>query len=609
MNKIATGGPVADPLIEGWRRFSGAADAHDFCHGWLEVQCALIQGVRSGLLVLRAEQGGFAPAAIWPDRTQDAGHLAATAEQALTTGQGLIQRQTGTAQLAYPIRIGETLEGAVVLEVAGLTEPALRQAMHALYWGAGWLEVLFRRRRSEADATDLATLRRALDLAVVALEEPDLKGASMALVNALADALGARNVVLGICHDRRLKIEALSQAAWFRKQSALLDGVLNAMEEVLDQHAPVSWPETGATAERISVAHQDLSRRTGAAMVLGVPLLAAGRPVGAILLEFDADQPVQADTVRIAEAVGAVCGTVLADRQKADRLLAGRLPRAVGRFWSDLRDPRQVAGKLFLAVALAVLAALVFARAPLRVTADALVEGAVQRAVVAPVDGFLEEAPARAGEIVAAGDLLARLDDRDLALENLRFESEMAQAQKEYRDAMARHDRVQAGLLQSRIAEADAQLRLIGEQRARMEIRAPIGGVIVTGDLSRELGIPVEKGRLLFEVAPLEKYRVILKVDERHILMVEPGQKGVMSLAAIAGQEIPLTVEKVTPVSTPEEGRNYFRVEAALDTAATPLRPGMEGVGKIAIREAPLAEVWTWQVVQWLRIQIWTWKP
>jgi hypothetical protein len=41
--------------------------------------------------------------------------------------------------------------------------------------------------------------------------------------------------------------------------------------------------------------------------------------------------------------------------------------------------------------------------------------------------------------------------------------------------------------------------------------------VVVKGDLSQSLGAAVERGNVLFELAPLDSYRVIMKVDERDI--------------------------------------------------------------------------------------------
>jgi hypothetical protein len=131
----------------------------------------------------------------------------------------------------------------------------------------------------------------------------------------------------------------------------------------------------------------------------------------------------------------------------------------------------------------------------------------------------------------------------------------------------------------------------------------------VTGDLSQSIGAPVERGHGLFEVAPLDAYRVILQVDERDIAAVAVEQPGSLLLQAFPDRPLPLTVTKITPVSTTREGRNYFRVEAQLEHTPARLRPGMEGVGKITIERRLLLWIWTHQAVEWLRLTLWSWLP
>jgi len=87
------------------------------------------------------------------------------------------------------------------------------------------------------------------------------------------------------------------------------------------------------------------------------------------------------------------------------------------------------------------------------------------------------------------------------------------------------------------------------------------------------------------------------------------GQRGQLLLTATPSDPTPFRVDKVTPVSTPREGRNYFRVEARLEDTPDRLRPGMEGVGKIEIDRRRLVWIWTHQVVDWLRLALWKWLP
>jgi multidrug resistance efflux pump len=264
-----------------------------------------------------------------------------------------------------------------------------------------------------------------------------------------------------------------------------------------------------------------------------------------------------------------------------------------------------------MGVAFALLLALflVFAEGDFRVSAKTVVEGAVQRAAVAPFEGFIAEAPVRAGDTVRAGQLLVRLEDRDLRLERVKLVAERDQQLRKYHDALAKHDRPAAGILMAQAGQSAAQIALVDEKIARTRVTAPSDGVVVSGDLSQLLGSPVEQGKLLFEIAPLDAYRIILKVDDRDIAFVVNGQHGRLVLSGLGGDPLRFQVSKVTPVSTPQEGHNYFRVEAQLESPRIGVRPGMEGVGKIIVDHRKLAWIWTRGLIDWMRITFWTWMP
>jgi multidrug efflux pump subunit AcrA (membrane-fusion protein) len=187
--------------------------------------------------------------------------------------------------------------------------------------------------------------------------------------------------------------------------------------------------------------------------------------------------------------------------------------------------------------------------------------------------------------------------------------SQHAQLVKQYDQAMAKREAAQTRILAAQIDQVKAQLSLLEEQLARTRILAPFDGVVVQGDLSQALGSPVERGQVLFEVAPLEAYRLILQVDERDIAYAAVGQRGQLLLAADPETAHPFLVRKITPVSAAREGRNYFRLEATLEGTPPSLRPGMEGVGKIEVDRRLLVWIWTRQAVDWLRLTLWNWIP
>jgi len=252
---------------------------------------------------------------------------------------------------------------------------------------------------------------------------------------------------------------------------------------------------------------------------------------------------------------------------------------------------------------------LLFAKGDYRVTADATLEGRVQRSIVAGIDGYISEANVRAGDLLESGQVMARLDDRDLLLQRRNWSGKHAQLVKEHRKALAQHDRSQVNFLSAKIDQAEAELQLLDAQLERTRLVAPFDGIVVRGDLSQAFGSPVERGQLLFEVAPLDGYRVILKIDQRDIGAPQPGQTGYLALTALPGEQLPLTVKRITPVSIAEEGINYFRVEALLNEPVSGLRPGMEGVAKIEIDRRRLFWIWTHGLTDWLRLWAWSWLP
>jgi multidrug resistance efflux pump len=210
---------------------------------------------------------------------------------------------------------------------------------------------------------------------------------------------------------------------------------------------------------------------------------------------------------------------------------------------------------------------------------------------------------------VHEGDLLATLDDRDLRLEQRKWQSLLAQLYKEYRKALAGLDRAEVAILGAKRSQAEAQLALVDQQLARTNLVAPFSGLVIKGDLSQALGSPVGRGDILYEVAPTEDYRVVLKVDERDIGLAAVGQKGQLKLSGIPDLSIGISISRITPVSTSEEGRNYFRVEALMETHSDLMRPGMEGVAKIEVGEEKLLRIWTRRLVDWLRLFVWTRLP
>ena len=157
--------------------------------------------------------------------------------------------------------------------------------------------------------------------------------------------------------------------------------------------------------------------------------------------------------------------------------------------------------------------------------------------------------------------------------------------------------------------QVSAEIELAEQQLESTRIVAPFNGVIIDGDLNQLLGAPVERGEPLFKLAPLNGYRIIVKVSEQDIGFIEEGQRGRLILPSLTGRELELEVEKITAAASADDGDNIFRVEASLDTSDASLRPGMQGVAKIDVGRASLLWIWTRDIAGWLRLKLWSWLP
>ena len=260
-------------------------------------------------------------------------------------------------------------------------------------------------------------------------------------------------------------------------------------------------------------------------------------------------------------------------------------------------------GILFFAILMSVLTG------TYRVTAPASLEGKIQRAIVAPFDGYIANAFVRAGEKVKSGDLIAEMDKQSLMLEQQRYLSEKNEHTRQYRQTLAVRDKAQAHIFKSKIEQADAQLELLDIKIQRSTLNSPIDGVIISGDLSRLLGAPVTTGDVLFEISPLDEYRLIISVDEDQVVDVQQGLQGVLSLTALPDEKIKFTVQNVSPVFEENIDGISYRVEAAFGEKYPALRPGMQGVAKIEIDKRSFIWIYLHQLYDAIRLWVWSWLP
>lgn len=455
------------------------------------------------------------------------------------------------------------------------------------------------------------------------LAEDDWATGSTALVTQICRFLGASRVSLGWISRNNLKVVALSDGVVLEEGVAIPE-LHQAMLEAAHQHVTLVWPPTRAMNERITLAHQALFKTQGLSGLVSVPLARHGQAVGVLVCE----RALQADPLRPNSTDASSTGVFLAEQvQWLESLAEVAAPMLLLRYqidrpwldrcraqWYDFRQRLADPAERGLRWGLGGLAGLFVVGAlvpmPHQVTANARLEGAVQRVMSAPQDGFLREVMVRPGDVVKAGQVLAQLSDDDLQGARRGRMAEVAQHENEFSEAFARGDRAQAMTAQNKLAESKAQLSLVDQQLSRLKVVAPFDGVVIQGDLRQQLGAPLKRGETLLTLAPGLDWRVVLEVDESDIASLQRGQVAGLRLAALPDQVIGLLLERVTPVAKTTPGGVMYEIEARPNGAgagATGLRPGLQGVARIEMPARPLlwrAAVYSWQR---LRMFVWTW--
>jgi len=602
-----------------WTQLPGAVTDDNFPAIWLANQCKLISGVTIGALLLGApDQGPYAINASWPS-DKAGSQLIGSAEQALKErGALIIQRQarddgsrtvTEWYEVAYPVFVATRLYGAVVLKVTPRPADALEAVLQQLCWGMAWLEVMLHRRQAIESVIHNERLHSLLDTLATLVERDGFHAAATAFVTDLAGRLACERVSLGFRDRDRMHLEAVSHSARFGHRANLSRAIEAAMDEVFDQERVVVYPSPASQSAQIVRCHQDLARHQGSSAICSVPLGRDGEIYAVLTFERLADYPFDSAAVEFCEAIAALAGPILEIKMRDERPLVRRTLETIRKRMEVLIGPDHVAIKLAGALVATLVIFFSLAQGTYRVSAKTFIEAQSQRVAVAPFNGYVAAARVRPGDLVRAGEILATLDGRDLKLEQLKWSSQKEQYSKQYNVAMAERNAAQVKIAAAQVAQAGAELALVEDQLARTNLRAPIDGVVISGDLSQSIGAPAERGQVLFEIAPLDAYRVVLQVDEREAAEIAAGQRGKIALSAFPSQPLSFVVRKITPVSAAREGQNYFRVEAALDHAPAQLRPGMEGIGKIEIGHRRLIWIWTHHALDWLRLFVWSWLP
>lgn len=229
---------------------------------------------------------------------------------------------------------------------------------------------------------------------------------------------------------------------------------------------------------------------------------------------------------------------------------------------------------------------------PYPVSCSSVVQPFGQRMIAAPFEATLLSCDVAPGDEVHRDDVLLRLDGRPLNLELESLRAEHGQALKEQNIALAAGKIADGQLASLKCKQLESRIALLEERLASLDIRSPIRGVVVSGDLKNSVGTPFKTGDALLEVAPLDRMRIELEIPEDEVHQVAAGNRAQLRLNSSLFQAIEGKVTVIYPEAEIREEKNCFVAIVEIENKAGQLRPGMRGTAVVYGPRRPYLYRW-----------------
>jgi HlyD family secretion protein len=247
---------------------------------------------------------------------------------------------------------------------------------------------------------------------------------------------------------------------------------------------------------------------------------------------------------------------------------------------------------------------------------------AEQVSVKPEINGKIEDLPVDLGDHVKKGDVLVRLDDKELqnqkasaVTEIERSTLQLTQAERNFKRAKELHDanlismevyensKTEFDLARNALDRSKRELAIIEERLTKTKIEAPFDCTILTRPVSIGQAVSgsggFNSGTEVLTIADLNSMVINAHINQADITRLKSDQEVEVAIEAVAGLTLTGKVERIAPQATIKNNIKGFAVRILLKDVGDKVRPGMTANITIPVASAenvlavPIAAVYT----------------
>ncbi len=401
---------------------------------------------------------------------------------------------------------------------------------------AGQIEVYENARKAEAPDESARDVSHLAQLVQNAGKSANLKQLSFHLVNDFAKITKASRVTY---LDNTGKIRAISGAAAISHKTSIVRNLTRLGKMVLASRNPIEWhgEEISFDGRRLPRNARQLIEATGTNIGYVLPCESEGKFYGAVIFEFFGDTAHSVEERRLIGEVIEFSAPVVARTSQYNSIPGIRFQNLL--FNRVLGSPVRTMFWLLTLAAAGWLAwyLLFLVQSPFEIYGDGILEPVRKQHVFARTDGEIKGLLIDENAEVVEGQKLLQIDSRQLEKEIIKVEGEIAEVQQQLRnyaltdvdgdvdDIMEEEARRASEVerLKIRLNGFKERLGFFEERQDKLEIVAPLDGIVITPDLRRRLvDRPINRGDLLMTIAQTKgEWQIELQIADNRIEFIE----------------------------------------------------------------------------------------